>query len=305
MKIFICGGSGYLGGIIANELCKKHTVTIGTRKKKINSKFSKKVLISKVDYLKKNVLNEVFKDQDVVIHLVGMNKVSSNKNPNRSLELKKKSTINITESVIKNNCKLIYFSSIQVYKNFSSKKNINENSRISISDNYSKGHIIAENILKSYKKKFSNIIILRLSSVFGVRLFNDSKELIYTLGNNFCYQAINKKKITVQSPNTIRNFLPSRILIESIELLISKKLKKNFIFNVGYKSLCLGELAYMIQGLLKNKYKLNCLVKFRDIYIKPKKILFYKSRLKNFKYSERNMNTEFFKLLNFFKEKHV
>ena len=34
MNIFICGGSGYLGSLLANSLCKNHQVIVGTRNKK-------------------------------------------------------------------------------------------------------------------------------------------------------------------------------------------------------------------------------------------------------------------------------
>ena len=86
--------------------------------------------------------------------------------------------------------------------------------------------MLAEKILLSKLNNLNKVIILRLSSVFGTNILNSSKELIFTLANNFCYQAIKKSHIIVENPSLVRNFLPSQILINILNLLINKNFKK-------------------------------------------------------------------------------
>ena len=66
--------------------------------------------------------------------------------------------------------------------------------------------MLAEKILLSKLNNLNKVIILRLSSVFGTNILNSSKELIFTLANNFCYQAIKKSHIVVENPSLVRNF---------------------------------------------------------------------------------------------------
>ena len=305
MNIFIFGGSGYLGRLIANHLCNKHKITIGTRNKKKISNYNKKIRIVKINCFSKKSIKKALKKIDLAIHLVGMNKVDSINNPKKSVYLKKKVTENIIDSAIENKCKIIYFSSIQVYKNFFSKKKINEKSKTVISNSYVKGHLIAEKILKSKKNKFNQIAILRLSSVFGANILNTSKELIYTLGNNFCYQAIKKNSIQVENPDIVRNFLPSKILISTLNYLILKNFTKFQIYNIGYKSFTLGNLSKIISYRFQYKFKKKCIIKFKNDFQNKNKFIIFTSKLKRFKYNKNLFNKEIDNLLDFFKKNYV
>ena len=60
MNIFICGGSGYLGSLLANSLCKNHQVIVGTRNKKIKN-YNKKIIIKEVNYYSYNSFKKIKK----------------------------------------------------------------------------------------------------------------------------------------------------------------------------------------------------------------------------------------------------
>jgi nucleoside-diphosphate-sugar epimerase len=303
MNIFICGGSGYLGSLLANSLCKKYDIIVGTRDRKKINNYNKDIKVKQVNYYSYNSLEKSVKNIDLIIHLVGMNKADSEKKPKQSLKLKKKVTENLLKLANKNNSKIIYFSSIQVYKNFSSKKKINEKSETFNADPYSKAHLIAEKILNQNKKKI-NIIILRLSSVFGANIFNTSKELLFTLANNFCYQAIKNSTILIQNPNVIRNFLPYSILIRCINDLISKHKNRLLICNLGYKSLSLFELSELIIKRYKCKFKKVCSIKTNIVFNKKKKLKF-ESNYKTYKFNQKLFIKELDNLLEFFKKNYV
>ena len=90
-------------------------------------------------------------------------------------------------------------------------------------------HICLQKKILKQSKINKNIVILRLSSVFGANIVNTSKELLFTLANNFCYQAVKQQNILIENPNVIRNFLPYSILIRCLNDLISKH-KNNFFY---------------------------------------------------------------------------
>ena len=304
MNILICGGSGYLGGLIANSLCKNHNIIVGTRKLEKIKNYKKIIKFQKINFNLLKFSNYKNKKIDLIIHLVGMNKSESINNPKKSLKLKQKATLNIVKLAKMNNSKIVYFSSIQVYKNFDKKKFIDEKSKLNNSNSYVKGHLMAENILFTELKDTNKLIILRLSSVFGTNILNSSKELMFTLANNFCFQGIKKKNITVENPFLVRNFLPSQILIKYLNLIISKKFKKNKIFNLGYKSFTLEMLSNIIKERSEKLLKKKCILNFKNKKKINKYLLVYKSNFLNFKYNKLIFIKEIDNLLKLFKKKY-
>ena len=178
-------------------------------------------------------------------------------------------------------------------------------SKLDYSNSYIKGHLLAEKILLSKLNNLNKVIILRLSSVFGTNILNSSKELIFTLANNFCYQAIKKSHIVVENPSLVRNFLPSQILINSLNLLINKNFKRNKIFNLGYKTLTLEKLSNIIEKRAEKLLKRRCILKFKNKRNKNKNLLIYKSNFFNLKYNKSIFYKEIDNLLKLFKKKYI
>ncbi len=243
MNVFITGGSGYIATSLAYDLSKHNKVILGTRNiKKIKIK-KKNIKIVKVKYdSKKNLVNNL-KNVEAVIHLVGESKLKSNI---KSINVKKNSTLNILYACEKNKIdKLIYLSSLQVYKKFEKKSKISEISALEKKDFYSLGHLKVEKILLNKKiNKIKNFLIIRASSIFGANVYSESKELTSTLLNNFCYQLVINKSLKINYPEKARNFLPISIFNNFIKaVLISNFSKNTKIINFGYKTLYLYKLA--------------------------------------------------------------
>ena len=164
--------------------------------------------------------------------------------------------------------------------------------------------MLAEKILKQSKIN-KNIVILRLSSVFGANIVNTSKELLFTLANNFCYQAVKQQNILIENPNVIRNFLPYSILIRCLNDLISKHKNNFFLYNLGFKTLSLFELSKIILKRYEYKFKKACSIKTKNIFTKEKNKLKFESNYKIYRFNKKLFIKEIDNLLKFFKKNYV
>ena len=280
MKVLILGGSGYLGFALANYLSFFFKVTLCTRSLNRVKSLKKKCLLVKSNYLDIKQLEKIIKGHDVVIHSVGMTSSQISKD-NNGLKLKKIITQNIVTACNHQNVKkLIYFSTIQVYQNYEKSKIINEKTKIYSKNNiYCKSHIEAEKIIINKNNKI-NYVIIRLASIFGFNVLQAMGEQSKTLINNLCKTLVIDKKIEIQNPNIIRNFLPISIFLKNIKKIINENQEYNII-NVGYKTYSLFDISLLISKCYernvkekvkchfsKKKRKKKSLFKYKSLYLK-------------------------------------
>ena len=296
MKIFITGGSGYVGSILANSLSSKFSITVGSQKKIFKVNQIKKMKYKVINYKSAESLKFFFKDFDAVIHLVGMNKIECEKNKDKSLLFKERVTTNILKACIHNNIKkLIYLSSSQVYKNFQNRL-VNEKSKIDNENFYSRSHLLAEKLI--LKRDLVNYTIVRASNIFGFikvdKLGEQKKNLVHKL----CEEAFKYKTITLQNPNTIKNFLPTSILaLNIIQILKSNKFDQRII-NVGYKSMSLYSLALKIKNRFKTlKDQKIKILKGKNLK-SQKNFHKYSSLFNRFKYAQKEFIVEIDNIIN-------
>jgi len=235
MKVLILGGSGYLGFALANYLSDFFTVTLCSRYPNKVKSLKKKCHIVKCNYLNIKQLNKVIEGHDIILHSVGMSSAQISKN-NRGLKLKKKITQNIVTACNHQNVKkLIYFSTIQVYENYEESKIIDEKFKIKSKNNiYSQSHIEAEKIIINKNNKIDYVII-RLASIFGFNILQTMGEQSKTIINNICKTIVINKRVKIQNPNVVRNFLPISVFLKSVRKIINKNQKSNII-NIVYKT---------------------------------------------------------------------
>ena len=88
IKVFITGGSGYLGVSLASILSKTFQVTLATRSPKRVILQNKNIRIVKTKYKKIELINNT-KGHNTIIHLLGINSLSALKNKKKVLELKR------------------------------------------------------------------------------------------------------------------------------------------------------------------------------------------------------------------------
>jgi nucleoside-diphosphate-sugar epimerase len=270
-SIAVFGGTGYLASLIKNQNnIKKNKYTFFSRKKGTKNYIN---FLS----LKKNF--DILKNFDFIIHLAGPNQDQLKKNK-RLIEKKNEITSMICDVCLAHNIKLIYISSIQVYRDYG-KTNLSINSKINLKNPYSKSHYDSEKIILekflNYKKMFT---ILRMGNVFGFTKCNNSKDIDSNLIHSLCNMALKKKKILINNGSIRRTFIPSQIFVKVINSIIKKKFFENSIINIHYKNLNLKNIADIIQKRSKLVFNLNI-----DIIIKKF------SHNKNFSiYSNHNFN---------------
>lgn len=284
MKILVLGASGYLGQEIVHFFYKNYDLKVCSR----NSAPFKNILNNKNIIETKNYsfkdLCIALRDVNVVIHLVGINKKNSEKLKNKSINFKKKVTRNILKACsYVGVSKLIYVSSIQVYKNYLKKKKITENSKLTNCKNnyYALSHIEAENLIKNYKK--INFLILRVSNVYGFQKYRNSKELNNTVVNNICINAFKNKNILIDNPNLIRNFLPLKFFLIKLRNLLTSTVTCNKVYNVGYLTLNLYKLSKLIKFQYFHIFNKEIYIKFNKLYKKQNNFFLYCSNFLNYK----------------------
>ena len=253
-RIAVFGGSGYLASLIKNQNnIKKNKYTFFSRKKGIKNYIN---FLS----LKKNL--DILKNFDFIIHLAGPNQGQLKRNK-RLIEKKNEITSMICDVCLAHNIKLIYISSMQVYKDYG-KKNLSINSKINLKNPYSKSHYDSEKIILvkflNYKKMFT---ILRMGNVFGFTKCNNSKDIDSNLIHSLCDIALKKKKILINNGSIRRTFIPSQIFVKVINSIIKKNFFENLIINISYKNLNLKDIAHIIQKRFELAFNLNM-----DIIIK-------------------------------------
>ena len=271
-KIAVTGGTGYLASIIKNQNnSKKNKYFFFSRNKK-------KVKNSKLFFINSDLSN--LKKYDFILHLAGPSQIQLKKDA-ALIKKKNKITLKICDLCIKYNIKLIYISSLQVYKNYGY-SDITLSSENNFKNLYSQSHYQSEQIIK---KKFLNrqnmYTILRVGNVFGFNKYENLNEIKNNIIHSFCKSAKIDNSITVENGHIQRSFVPSRIFLKVINSVIQKRFFNNLIVNICYKNLNLKNVAQIIKKRLKLKFNKNITVIIKN-FKKNKK--FKISKNKFFKY---------------------
>jgi nucleoside-diphosphate-sugar epimerase/dTDP-4-dehydrorhamnose 3,5-epimerase-like enzyme len=176
MKIVITGGLGYIG----TELCKIYSGESRYNKITIlDSRFVSERVKQLRDWgisfvqgslFDDDILNDILKDADVVIHLAGITDVAYTKTESNSEKDHEITRVGVdgTRNVLKflpSNCKIIFPSTHVVYEGFDSTMlDIDENVDPCPVLTYSKGKVQSEIDIKESGNPY---VILRLASVYG------------------------------------------------------------------------------------------------------------------------------------------
>ncbi len=231
----ITGGSGFIGSHIINELKDYDFISLDVNEPKITSKNCKFV---KGSILDEDLLKNIMKDVDIIIHLAGI-KGESNclKNPTDAII----SNIIGTEKVVKqaklnNISEIIFASSIYSYSAFKNLKNpIKESYNLEPDSLYGSLKASCEKIVQDSGVPY---IILRLSNVYG-------KETRGGAIGNFVSAIENDSNISIfdEGKNKI-DYLNISDLTEAIKQIVKLEIK-NEIYNLG------GNLPISISDLAR------------------------------------------------------
>jgi len=250
-KIVITGGAGYVGSVLTPYLISKgHKITVldlmlygDTLKKDKNLK------IVKGDIRNIELLKEIIKGNDIVIHLACIsNDPSFELNPTLGKEINLDAFTPLVE-ISKNFGikKFIYASSSSVY-GVKTEKNVNESMSLEPLTDYSKFKADCEKILFRYNAKNFTTVALRPATVCGYSP-RQRLDLVVNILTNLAYH---NREITIFGGDQLRPNIHIQDMAKAYELFIDVDDEKinGKIFNVGFENLTVNQLASEVQKVI-------------------------------------------------------
>ena len=249
-KIIITGGLGYIG----TEICKLYSgvswyhqiIVIDNRfiSERVNQIRNWNMKFIQGDILDKNLINNYFKDADVVHHLAGITDVPRTKSEASTTQDKKikevgeQGTQNILDA-ISNKCKIIFPSTHVVYEGIDEIKTaIKENEITKPVLSYSSSKAINEEQLK---KSGKNYIILRLGSVYGYSTDSMRIDIMPNLFSKISSQDGTLKLFA--GGRQIKSLVPLIDVARCFKFMEEKNEIKSEIFNLTKETVTVKEVA--------------------------------------------------------------
>jgi len=257
MKIFITGGSGFIGSNLAKFFCEKgNEVIIYDHNPPVYLKNLNGLCYINGDILDFDKLVSSSLGVDVLIHLAAKGSViDSIKNPLESMKVNLNGTLNALEAVKINNIPQMFFSSTAGAFMGNTNPPVNEQSIPSPISNYGASKGSAELYISSYRHLYNlNIIILRFSNVFG--RFSLHKNGIIT---NLIKNNINNIESEIYgNGESTRDYLHVDDICNIIDILIKKSFKTSNLFNLGTNiPTSILTLVDLIENISNKKMKLK------------------------------------------------
>ena len=249
-KIIITGGLGYIG----TELCKLYSGVSWYHKIKVIDKRFISERVNQIrnwnmefiqgDILDKNLIEEHFKDVDIVHHLAGITDVPRTKNEASDTqdakikEVGETGTQNILD-VINDKCKIIFPSTHVVYEGLNEvKTDIKENEKTKPVLSYSSSKAVNEEQLK---KSGKNYVILRLGSVYGYSTDSMRIDIMPNLFSKISSQ--NGTLRLFAGGRQIKSLVPLIDVARCFKFMEEKNEINSEIFNVTKDTLTVREVA--------------------------------------------------------------
>ena len=275
-KIFITGGAGYVGAVLAPFLISKgYELTIydlmiyGENVIIDNPKIKKiKGDIRDIDKVKKSM-----KGHDAVIHLACIsNDPSFELNPT----LGKSINLDAFEPMVKaakelNIKRFIYASSSSVY-GIKNEKNVHEDMSLEPLTDYSKFKVECELILSRYNSDDFTTVTIRPATVCGY----STRQRLDVVVNILTNLAYHKREITVLGGDQLRPNIHILDMARAYDILLNakKKLVSGKIFNAGYENQSVNQIANLVKKVVGDDVKIKYLESNdnRSYHISSKKI---------------------------------
>jgi nucleoside-diphosphate-sugar epimerase len=250
-KIFITGGAGYVGSVLAPYLIKKnYEVTVFDLMLYGETLIKNKNLrIIKGDIRNTKLLKEAIKGHDTVIHLACIsNDPSFELNPTLGKEINLDAFTPLVETSKNLGVKkFIYASSSSVY-GIKEEKNVDESMSLEPLTDYSKFKADCEKILLKYNSNNFVVSILRPATVCGYSP-RQRLDLVVNILTNLAYHT---REITVFGGDQLRPNIHIQDMVRAYELFIETN-DKNIngkIFNIGFENSTVNDLALNVKKII-------------------------------------------------------
>lgn len=302
-KIFITGGAGYVGAVLAPYLLKKgYAVSIYDLMLYGEDVIPDQKNLTKVkgDIRDIKLLSESMRDHDIVIHLACIsNDPSFELDPSLGKSINLDSFRPLVEESKKNNIsRFIYASSSSVY-GLKKEKDITENVSLSPMTDYSKFKAECEKILFEYSDDKFTTVVIRPATVCGY----SPRQRLDLVVNILTNLAFHKNEISVFGGNQLRPNIHIEDMVRAYEILINSPKEKvnKEVFNAGYENQTVNKLAEIVKKVIGNNVKIKKVHSDdnRSYHISSKKIsddLGFKT-VKNIEDAVKDLKTAFEKKL--------
>ena len=273
MRIFITGGSGFIGTYLCKKLASLHKVTVYdnfSNSNRENFSVMENVTLIVGDILDNSKLLYSMKNHDIVIHLAAKTDViDSIHNPDNTFQTNVQGTQNVLDSCKSNAIsKIIVTSSAAVYQN--SGNSVDEVSTTEPLSPYGQSKLDMENITVKSEINYS---ILRLFNVYGnghttgvianfrknilentpLTIFGDGKAIRDFIHIDDVVDAI---ILSMKSTSGIYNIASGNgTSITDLAKLLIELFGKNS--EIIYKSARVGEIIYSVANITKSQNKLG------------------------------------------------
>jgi nucleoside-diphosphate-sugar epimerase len=230
MKILITGGAGYLGSALTRNLIKKHNVVVYdnlmyNQTSLIDLSYNSNFTFEYGDVREWNRLKQLVEQSDVIIPLaaiVGFPACEKDKELATSINTEQ---IKRIVDILSADQRILFPNTNSGYGSRTDGE-VTENNELTPVSHYGVTKCDSENYVKSY----SNGIIFRLATVFGV----SSRMRLDLLVNEFVYKLLTDRYITLFEHEFIRNFIHIQDVSSVFEFMIDNyDIHQNEIFNVG------------------------------------------------------------------------
>ena len=262
MKILITGGAGYLGSALTRNLIKKHNVVVYdnlmyNQTSLIDLSYNSNFTFEYGDVREWNRLKQLVEQSDVIIPLaaiVGFPACEKDKELATSINTEQ---IKRIVDILSDDQRILFPNTNSGYGSRTDGE-VTENNELTPVSHYGVTKCDSENYVKSY----SNGIIFRLATVFGV----SSRMRLDLLVNEFVYKLLTDRYITLFEH---RNFIHIQDVSSVFEFMIDNyDTHQNEIFNVGLSDTNINkqELVERIQ-----KHIPNISITHSDYFVDPDK----------------------------------
>lgn len=251
MKIFVTGGSGFLGSHVADALCDAgHTVTIFDQFESPYLRPDQDMVVG--DLMDSELLNSLVQGHDVVYHFAGIADVDEcARKPVEAARFNILGTVHLLDA-----CRLaeikrfIFASSAYVFSNSGFC--------------YRTTKQACESFIEDYQKLYGlNYTCLRYGSLYGER--SDERNSIFKL----IKQAIEEGKITYHGQgDEVREFIHVRDAAKSSVKVLDPEFENAHIILTGNEKLLYSQLLEMIKEIIGNNIEIEIVPSTRAAHYK-------------------------------------
>ena len=252
-KILITGGGGYVGSMLTTILVNlgHHVSVIDLMKYDKGSLnhlyYHKNFKLIQKDIRDKKIMKKLIRQNEYIIPLAALvGAPLCDKNKKEAVSINYDSIKSLVSLSTRKN-KIIFLTTNSGYGVGEKNKFCDENSPLRPISLYGRTKCDAEKEVM----KFKNCICFRLATVFGFSYRMRTDLLV----NNFVYNAMQTKRLTIFEPHFRRNFIHIRDVVSAIVYSINnfKKLRSN-VYNLGLSSANISKLmlAKKIRKQMKN-----------------------------------------------------